>query len=163
MITCCVLIDEMLPTATKGQRLRAREPMRTLAVSLVIPMEIVGTPWGSAKIRKCLTPPAATTCSSFRQWSVDRMTFVRQAVNLWVVKERRWCLIRDSLLLYGLTVALVETMPISVCQVARAYRSAKPVCSRSRVGVLWWNGCALARDRLGTTDGSLWGQARLGA
>ena len=46
MITCFVLIDEMLPTATKGHRLRAREPMRKLAVSLVIPMEIVGTSLG---------------------------------------------------------------------------------------------------------------------
>jgi hypothetical protein len=53
---------------------------------------------------------------------VNRSTFVRQAANLWAVKERLWCLIRDGLLLYDPTVAIVDSMPIPVCQFARAYR-----------------------------------------
>lgn len=53
---------------------------------------------------------------------VDRTTFVRQAANLWAVKERLCCVIRDSLLLYDPTVAIVDSMPIPVCQFARAYR-----------------------------------------
>ena len=39
---------------------------------------------------------------------VDRTTFVRQAANLWALKERRWCVIRDSLLLYDPTLAIAD-------------------------------------------------------
>ncbi len=38
------------------------------------------------------------------------------------MKERLWCLIRDGLLLSDPTVAIVDSMPIPVCQFARAYR-----------------------------------------
>jgi hypothetical protein len=53
---------------------------------------------------------------------LDRTTFVRQAANLWAVKERLWCAIRDELLLYDPRVAIVDSFPIPVCQFARAYR-----------------------------------------
>lgn len=43
IITCFCLIDELLPTVTKGKRLRERGPMPKLAVSLVITMEVVAT------------------------------------------------------------------------------------------------------------------------
>jgi hypothetical protein len=42
IITCFCLLDEMLPVATKGKRLRQRGPMPKLADSEVITMEIVG-------------------------------------------------------------------------------------------------------------------------
>jgi hypothetical protein len=51
---------------------------------------------------------------------VARTTFVRQAANLWAVKKRLWCLIRDGLMLFDPTVAIVDSMPIPVCQCARA-------------------------------------------
>jgi hypothetical protein len=44
---------------------------------------------------------------------VARTTWLRQAANLWTVKEQLWCLIRDSLLFYDPTVAIVESMPLS--------------------------------------------------
>lgn len=53
---------------------------------------------------------------------VTRTTFVRQAANLWAVKERLWCLIRDTLLLYDPLVAIVDSMPIPACQFVQAYR-----------------------------------------
>lgn len=53
---------------------------------------------------------------------LHRSTFVRQAANLWAIKEQLWCLIRDRLLLYDPTVAIVDSFPIPVCQFARAYR-----------------------------------------
>jgi hypothetical protein len=43
IITCFVLIDEMVPTVTKGKRLRERGPLPKLADSEVMTMEIVGT------------------------------------------------------------------------------------------------------------------------
>jgi hypothetical protein len=39
---------------------------------------------------------------------VDRTTFVRQAANLRAVKERLWCVIHDSFLLYDPTLAIVD-------------------------------------------------------
>ena len=57
----------------------------------------------------------------------DRMTFVRQATNLWAVKDRLWCLIRNCLLPYDPSIAIMCSFPLAVCQFARDYR-----CSRFR-------------------------------
>ena len=43
IITCFCTIDEMVPTVTKGKRLRERGPMPQLADSEVITLEVVGT------------------------------------------------------------------------------------------------------------------------
>ena len=43
ILTCFCLIDEMLPTVTKGKRLRERGPLPKLADSEVITMELVAT------------------------------------------------------------------------------------------------------------------------
>lgn len=53
---------------------------------------------------------------------VVRTIFVRQGANLWTVKERLWCLIRESFLLYDPTETIVVSMPIPGCQFDRAYR-----------------------------------------
>src|SRR5215469_11646674 len=42
ILTCFCLLDEMLPVATNGKRLRQRGPMPKLAASPVITIEIVG-------------------------------------------------------------------------------------------------------------------------
>jgi len=41
IITCFCVIDEMLPTATKGKRLRTRVPLPKLADSEVVTIEVV--------------------------------------------------------------------------------------------------------------------------
>jgi hypothetical protein len=41
IITCFCLIDELLPSVTKGKRLRERGPMPTLSDSEVVTMEVV--------------------------------------------------------------------------------------------------------------------------
>ena len=123
IITCFVLIDEMVPTVTKGKRLRERGPMPKLADSEVITMEIVGTYLGFSQDQEVFDYFRRHYAHFFPEMArVDRTTFVRQAANLWAVKERLWCLIRDSLLLYDPTVAIVDSMPIPVCQFARASR-----------------------------------------
>ena len=43
IITCFCTIDEIVPSVTKGKRLRERGPMPKLADSEVITMELVGT------------------------------------------------------------------------------------------------------------------------
>jgi hypothetical protein len=123
IITCFVLIDEMMPTVTKGKRLRERGPMPKLADSEVITMELVGTYLGLSQDQEVFDYFRRHYAQFFPEMArVDRSTFVRQAANLWAVKERLWCMIRDSLLLYDPTVAIVDSMPIPVCQFARAYR-----------------------------------------
>src|SRR5260370_19899394 len=123
IITCFVLIDEMVPTVTKGKRLRERGPMPKLADSEVITMELVGTYLGLSQDQEVFDYFRRHYAHFFPAMAQgDRTTFVRQAANLWAVKERLWCLIRDGLLLYDPTVAIVDSMPIPVCQFARAYR-----------------------------------------
>jgi len=123
IITCFCLIDEMLPSVTQGKRLRERGPMPKLADSEVITMELVGTYLGLSQDQEVFDYFRRHYAHFFPAMAqVARTTFVRQAANLWAVKERLWCLIRDSRLLYDPTVAIVDSMPIPVCQFARAYR-----------------------------------------
>jgi hypothetical protein len=122
-ITCFCTIDELLPIITQGSRLRKRGPRPKLAVSLVITMELVATYLGLSQDKEVFNYFRRHYAHFFPAMAqVDRPTFVRQAANLWAVKERLWCVIRDSLLLYDPTVAIVDSMPIPVCQCARAYR-----------------------------------------
>src|SRR5215831_11687084 len=118
----CV-IDDLLPKVTAGKRLRQRGPQPTLADSEVLTMEVVGMYLG-------LSQDKALFSYFRRHWTaffpalapLHRSTFVRQATNLWVVKERLWCAIRDTLLSSDPTVAIIDSFPLPVCQFARAYR-----------------------------------------
>jgi len=123
IITCFCTVDELLPTVTQGSRLRERGPQPKLADSEVITMELVATYLGLSQDKEVFNYFRRHYAHFFPAMAqVDRTTFVRQAANLWAVKERLWCLIRDSLLLYDPTVAIVDSMPMPVCQFARAYR-----------------------------------------
>lgn len=118
----CV-IDDLLPKVIEGKRLRQRGPAPKLADSEVLTMEVVGTYLG-------LSQDKALFMYFRRHWSacfpalahLHRTTFVRQAANLWAVKERLWGAVRDDLLPYDPTVAIVDSFPVPVCQFARAYR-----------------------------------------
>ncbi len=86
-------------------------------------MELVGTYLGLSQDQEVFDYFRRHSAHFFPKMArVARTTWLRQAANLWAVKERLWCLIRDSLLLYDPTAAIVESMPIPVCQFARAYR-----------------------------------------
>lgn len=58
---------------------------------------------------------------------VHRTTFVRQAANLWAIKERLWMTLRDRLIRHDALVGIIESMPLPVCRFARA-----PWCARFR-------------------------------
>ena len=112
------LVDDRL----KGRRIRQRGPAPKLSDSEVLTIEIVGEFLG-----------LDTDESIFRhfrehygEWFpalgwIHRTTFVRQAANLWKVKERLW---QELLALAPLdpAFALVDSMPLPVCLFARAYR-----------------------------------------
>jgi len=92
MITCFCVIDEMLPTVTKGKRLRARGPMPKLTDSEVVTIEVVVTYLGLSQDQEVFDYFRRNSAHFFPAMAqVDRSTFVRQAANLWAVKERRWC------------------------------------------------------------------------
>lgn len=128
IIACFCLIDDLLPTVLRGQRLRQRGPQPTLSDSEGLTMELVGRYLG-------LSQDKALFQYFRRHWShffpamarTHRTTFVRQATNLWKLKEHFWCLIRDTLLLYDPLVAITDSFPMPVCQFARAY-----LCQRFR-------------------------------
>src|SRR5947209_3448048 len=58
-------------------------------------------------------------CTSFRLLPsyIARPSYGK--ANLWAIKERLWCRSRDELLLYDPAVAIVNSMPVPVCQFAR--------------------------------------------
>jgi hypothetical protein len=58
---------------------------------------------------------------------VHRSTFVRQAANLWAIKERLWMMLRDCLIQHDELVGIIDSMPLPVCRFARA-----PWCVRFR-------------------------------
>jgi hypothetical protein len=117
----CVL-DEAIPRVTGGHRLRERGPDPTLADSEVLTMEVVGEYLGLVQ--------DSAVFAYFRQHYVHffpalarlhRTTFVRQAANLWQLKERLW---QDVLrrVPHDERFALIDSFPLPVCQFARAHR-----------------------------------------
>lgn len=128
IITCFCVIDEMIPMMVKDQRLRARGPAPKLSDSEVITMEVVGSYLGLSQDKKLF--------DYFRQHythffpalvGLHRTSFVRQAANLWAVKERVWCWLRDEVISYDAAMSIVDSVPLPVCRFARA-----PWCVRFR-------------------------------
>lgn len=118
MIRIYCLFDDALA----GRRLRQRGPAPTLSDSEVLTMETVGEYLG-------LDQDTALFAYFRTQWGdwfpgvrrIHRTTFVRQAANLWRVKEGLWQHVvgRTPRLT---TLACIDSVPLPACQFARAYR-----------------------------------------
>ena len=122
IITVFCLVDEALPRITEGQRVRQRGPAPTLYDSEVITMEVVGAYLGLEQ--------ESALFAYFRRHYVHffpalchlhRTTFVRQAANLWSIKERLWQDLAAQVP-HDEHLALVDSFPVPVCLFARAYR-----------------------------------------
>jgi hypothetical protein len=122
IIAVFCVIDEAVPRVTAGRPIRQRGPQPVLADSEVLTMEVVGEYLGLAQ--------DSALFAYFRQHyahffpalrHLHRTTFVRQAANLWALKERVW---QDVLarVPHDPTFALIDSFPLPVCQFARAYR-----------------------------------------
>jgi hypothetical protein len=128
IITCFCLIDEMIPYTTKGKRLRERGPQPKLADSEVITIEVVGSYLGLAQDKELFTYFQRHYTHFFPALhQLSRSTFVRQAANLWSIKERVWCWLRDTVISYDPSLSIVDSVPVPVCRFARA-----PWCVRFR-------------------------------
>nr|WP_236065074.1 hypothetical protein [Reticulibacter mediterranei] len=137
MITCFCMIDEMVPMIIKGQRLRARGPAPKLSESEAITMEVVGSYLGLSQ-DKALFDYFQRHYTHFSPALKDlhRTTFVRQAANLWAIKERVWCWLRDEMISYDPHVSIVDSGPAPVCHFARSL-----VCPLPWRSSLWQRSC----------------------
>lgn len=156
IITCFCWIDDMLPTITKGQKLRQAGPPPKMSDSEVITIEIIGSYLGMSQDQELF--------ESFRRHyshffptllSMDRTTFVRQAANLWAIKERLWMAWRDGLIRHDERVGIIDSMPLPVCRFARA----RLLCALSRTSQLWQRSCG-PPDLLRLSLASAFGLAR---
>ena len=127
IITVFCWIDETLPQVIGKQRLRERGPHPYLYDSEVVTMEVVGAYVGVSQDSALLTYFRRHYAHFFpRLCQVHRTTFVRQAANLWRVKERLWQVLLDALP-HDPQLAILDSVPLPVCQFARA-----PYCRRFR-------------------------------
>lgn len=120
-------IDDTLRCILREQRLRQRGPQPALSDAEVLTMEVVGEFLGFSQ--------DTAIYRYFRQHyrhffpalgQVGRSTFVRQAANLWRVKEKVWQALLGSIR-HDPAFAVVDSFPLPVCRFARAYR-----CQRFR-------------------------------
>lgn len=128
IITCFCWIDDHMALVTAQQRLRQRGPCPKLTDSEVVTMEIVGSYLGMSQDEELFAFFREHYASFFPHMAqIHRTTFVRQAANLWAIKERLWMLLRDSLIQHDALVGIIDSMPLPVCRFARA-----PWCIRFR-------------------------------
>lgn len=107
----------------KGKPLRTRGPAPRLSDSEVLTIEVVGSYLGLSQ-DKALYDYFRRHYAHFSPAlaGLHRTTFVRQAANLWALKERLWCHLRDELIRYDPTVAILDSLPLPVCRFARSSR-----------------------------------------
>jgi hypothetical protein len=115
-------IDEAIPRVTAGYRLRERGPAPRLSDSEVLTMEVVGEYLGLAQDSALFAYFRQHYAHFFPAMShLHRTTFVRQAANLWRLKERLWQDVLASVP-HDEHFALIDSFPVPVCQFARAHR-----------------------------------------
>lgn len=122
IITVFCVVDDALPKVLGEGRLRQRGPQPTLADSEVLTIEVVGEFLGldhDQAIYRYFRRHYRAFFPALGQ--VHRTTFVRQAANLWAVKERLWQHLLAAVP-HDPTLAVVDSFPLPVCQFARAYR-----------------------------------------
>jgi hypothetical protein len=142
IIAVFCVVDEAITRTSNGRRLRQRGPAPLLADSEVVTMEVVGEYLGLAQESALFAYFRRHYAHYFPALrSLHRTTFVRQAANLWRLKELVW---QEALeqLPHDPAVAIADSFPLPVCQFARA---SLPTLSW-RGGV--WQGYAGAPDLL---------------
>jgi hypothetical protein len=106
----------------QDKKLRQRGSEPTLSDSEVITIETVGEYLRLDQDKAIFNYFRSHFTHFFPALSkIHRTTFVRQAANLWQVKEKVWQLI-TGLIHYDSSFSILDSLPIPVCQFARAYR-----------------------------------------
>lgn len=123
IIACFCVIDDHLPDVLPVKPLRSRGPKPVLCDSEVLTIEVVGSFLGlnqDKALYEYFREHYRHFFPAMRQ--VHRTTFVRQAANLWALKERLWCWLRDQMIRHDELVAIVDSLPVPVCRFARSSR-----------------------------------------
>lgn len=118
IISVYCIVDDFL----KGKRLRQRGPKPTLSDSEVLTMEIVGEYLGidtDSGIFRYFRRHYGDWFPTVKQ--IHRTTFVRQAANLWHVKQQLWMRL-SKMVEHDPLISITDSFPIPVCRFARAYR-----------------------------------------
>lgn len=127
IVTVYCVLDDALKQLTGGSRLRQRGPAPKLADSEVLTMEVVGEYLKLDQDRTLYTYFRQHHGALFPTLAhVDRTTFVRQAANLWRVKQHLWQQLLGQIP-YDPRLSLVDSFPVPVCRFGRA-----PRCRRFR-------------------------------
>lgn len=118
LISAYCLIDDWL----QGKPLRQRGPKPRLSDSEVLTIEVVGEFLGIDTDQGLYT----FFRRFFGDWfpalcQIDRTTFVRQAANLWVVKEQLFAYLSQQVA-HDPLISIVDSFPMPVCRFARANR-----------------------------------------
>jgi hypothetical protein len=115
------LVDDELQALHLG-RLRTRGPQPTLSDSEVLTMEIVGEFWGLDQDKKIFEHFRRYHCAEFPALAnVCRTTWVRQAANLWNIKEAIRLRLLDQLP-GDPKIGIVDSQGLPICLYARANR-----------------------------------------
>jgi hypothetical protein len=108
--------DDFMKNYFPAKTIRARGPLPQLADSEVLTMEIVGEMLGFDTDKNIF--------GFFRKFYLDyfpaltnRVSFIRHAANLWLVKKRLFEYIAEK---FKDTVNVIDSFPIPVCRFARA-------------------------------------------
>lgn len=122
IITAFVTLDDALPACVGQQRLRQRGPQPQLCDSEVLTIEAVGAYLKLDADSEVFAYFRRHYCHLFPKLAqINRTTFVRQAANLWRVKERVWQHLCGQVE-HDPHISLVDSFPIPICRFARAGR-----------------------------------------
>jgi hypothetical protein len=122
IIAVFCLVDDFARDLCRECRLRQRGPRPTLADSEVLTVEIVGEFLGldtDQGLHTYFRRHFGHLFPGLRQ--IHRTTFLRQAADLWAVKETLWRRLA-AMAGHDPVVTLIDTMPVPVCRFARAHR-----------------------------------------
>ncbi len=120
MVFC--IIDDAMKKMFNKQKLRQRGHHPLLGDSEVITMEVVEEYLRITKDKDLFRYFHSHFSHFFPALKkIHRTTFIRQAANLWQAKEKVWQFI-TSFIRFDPYFSIVDSLPIPVCQFARAYR-----------------------------------------
>lgn len=122
IVTMFCFIDDTLNAYLGQRRLRARGPQPRLSDSEVLTMEVVGEYLGLSQDKAIFDYFRRHYAHFFPALpTLHRTTFVRQAANLWKLKEALW----QSMVWQtycDTSFAIVDSFPVAVCKFARAQK-----------------------------------------
>lgn len=116
------IVDDFLKEFLKGKRLRKRGPMPRMADSEILTIEVVGEFLGLDTDKALFEFFREYHNDSFPKLRyIHRTTFVRQAANLWKIKEELWKHLLAKID-FDPMISIVDSFPLPICRFARANR-----------------------------------------